>query len=87
VRSIDRYDCEETFRRFDDYLDRELTPAEMELVREHLEHCARCARELKFEANVLQEVRAKVTRIAAPSDLLSRISRALSGSGGRPDAE
>jgi anti-sigma factor (TIGR02949 family) len=77
VRPIDRYNCEETFRRFDDYLDRELTPAEQALVEEHLEHCERCARELRFEASVLRQVREKVERIAAPRDLMSRISRAL----------
>jgi anti-sigma factor (TIGR02949 family) len=77
LRPIDRYNCEETFRRFDDYLDRELTAAEMELVREHLEHCERCTRELAFEESVLREVRQKVQRVTVPSDLLSRISRAL----------
>ncbi|HEU4754667.1 MAG TPA: zf-HC2 domain-containing protein [Armatimonadota bacterium] len=77
MRPIDRYHCEETFRRFDDYLDRELTPAEMELVREHLEHCERCARELRFEASVLRQVREKVRRITVPPDLFARISRAL----------
>jgi anti-sigma factor (TIGR02949 family) len=77
VRPIDRYNCEETFRRFDDYLDRELTPAERALVEEHLEHCERCTRELRFEASVLREVREKVERVAVPQDLMSRISRAL----------
>lgn len=77
MRPIDRYNCEETFRRFDDYLDRELTPAERALVEEHLEHCARCAAELKFEASVLREVRSKVERIIVPSNLLSRIRGAL----------
>ena len=77
MRPVDRYNCEQTFRRFNDYLDRELTPAEMAMVREHLEFCERCARELAFEGSVLREVRAKVSRIAAPPDLLARISRAL----------
>lgn len=77
MRPIDRYHCEETFRRFDDYLDRELTPDEMALIQEHLEHCERCARELRFEESVLREVRAKVNRIPMPEGLLSRISRAL----------
>jgi hypothetical protein len=65
------------FRRFDDYLDRELGPAEMELVREHLEYCARCARELEFEDSVLRQVRAKIQRLPVPADLLDRIARAI----------
>jgi anti-sigma factor (TIGR02949 family) len=77
VRPIDRYHCEETFRRFDDYLDRQLTPDEKRLVEEHLEHCERCARELRFEESVLREVRAKVSRIAAPPGLLDRIKRSM----------
>jgi mycothiol system anti-sigma-R factor len=78
VRPVDRYNCEETFRRFDDYLDRELTPEEMELVREHLDFCARCARELAFEESVLRQVRGKVRRISLPPNLMDRISRTLS---------
>jgi anti-sigma factor (TIGR02949 family) len=77
VRQIDRYTCEETFRRFDDYLDRTLTPGEMELFQEHLEHCERCTREVNFEASILREVRAKLARIDLPADLLSKVSRAL----------
>ncbi len=74
---IDRYTCEETFRRLDDYLDRALTPHEMRLVREHLDVCAMCADEYKFEAGVLMQVREKLQRITAPADLLAKISRAL----------
>jgi hypothetical protein len=42
---LSRYTCEEAFRRLDDYLDRELSSDETELVREHLEVCAGGARE------------------------------------------
>lgn len=77
MAQIDRYSCEETFRRLDDYLDRELTPHEMQLVREHLDICALCASEYAFEESVLEQVRAKVRRIAAPADLMGKIMRAL----------
>ena len=77
MANIDRYTCEETFRRLDDYLDRELTPQELQLVREHLEVCAVCAAEYAFEASVLKQVRAKLQRVAAPADLLAKIRRAL----------
>jgi anti-sigma factor (TIGR02949 family) len=78
VRQLDRYTCEEVFRRFDDYLDRELTPEEIQLVEEHMAICERCAREYRFEESVLRNVRAKLHRLSAPPDLLGRISRALS---------
>lgn len=77
MANLDRYTCEETFRRLDDYLDRELTAREMQLVREHLEICAVCASEYSFEESVLRQVRAKLQRIAAPPDLLAKITRAI----------
>jgi anti-sigma factor (TIGR02949 family) len=77
MAQIDRYTCEETIRRLDDYLDRELAPHEMQLVREHLEICAVCASEYAFEASALKQVRDKLHRITAPPDLLARVSRAL----------
>jgi anti-sigma factor (TIGR02949 family) len=77
MAQIDRYTCEETIRRLDDYLDRELTPHEMQLVQEHLEVCALCASEYAFEASALERVRDKLQRLPAPADLLARVSRAL----------
>jgi anti-sigma factor (TIGR02949 family) len=77
VQNLQPLSCEETFRRLDDYLDRELSPEEMAAVREHLARCEYCAREFVFEANVLKEVRAKIARISLPSSLLSRLARAL----------
>ena len=66
MRRIDRYTCQETFGRLNDYLDRELSPEEMRLVEEHLAVCAYCVLEFAFEANVLREVRAKLQTIQAP---------------------
>jgi anti-sigma factor (TIGR02949 family) len=77
MAQIDRYTCEETFRRLDDYLDRELTPHEMQLVKEHLAICALCASEYTFEESVLRQVRGKLQRVAAPADLLAKITRAI----------
>jgi hypothetical protein len=74
---IDKYTCQETFRRLDDYLDRVLTPHETQLAREHLEICAVCAIEFRFEASILTQLRSKLQRITAPADLAAKISRAL----------
>jgi mycothiol system anti-sigma-R factor len=71
--SIGPYSCEDVFLRLDDFLDRELSAVEMRLVREHLETCAQCASEHRFEARVLDDVRAKLNRIRAPQSLLDRI--------------
>lgn len=74
MHSPDRFTCEEVFARLDDYLDRELTPEEMRLVKEHLATCAACASEHRFESGVLQGVREKLSRLSVPPDLMARIS-------------
>jgi mycothiol system anti-sigma-R factor len=73
----DRLTCEEVFERLDDYLDRELSPEQMGLVREHLEVCAVCASEYRFEAGVIGGVREKLRRITLPEGLRARISALL----------
>ena len=74
---LNRYTCEEAFRRLDDYLDRELSADEMTLVHEHLEICAGCAREFDFEASVLRGVREKLRQIELPDLLQARILAVL----------
>lgn len=74
---LNRYTCEEAFRRLDDYLDRELSAEEMTLVHEHLDTCAGCAREFNFEASVLRGVREKLRQIDLPESLQARILAAL----------
>ena len=73
----DALTCAEVFQRIQDYLDRELTPEEMERVREHLELCAWCAREVRFEGTVLREIRGRLARIDAPPDLLRKVRLAI----------
>lgn len=81
----DRFTCEEVFARLDDYLDRELTPDEARLVREHLDTCAACASEHRFEATVLDGVREKLRRLAIPSDLMARISARIAADAAAED--
>ena len=76
-RMNDRYTCEEIFRRLDDFLDRELPPAELTRVENHLAECAACAEELAFESEVLEEVRRKVRRITVPQPFVQRLAAAL----------
>jgi anti-sigma factor (TIGR02949 family) len=74
---LDRYSCEEVFRRMDEYLDRELAPNEAGRVRVHLETCAACASEYAFEESVLLTVKAKLRRVDIPPALRTRIERQL----------
>ena len=74
---LDRYSCEDVFRRMDEYIDRELAPDEVTRVRAHLETCAACASEYAFEEHVLLTVRTKLQRVAIPMDFRGRIERAL----------
>ena len=76
---LNRYTCEEAFRRLDDYLDRELSEEETVLVKEHLEICAGCAREFEFESSLLRGVREKLQQIELPPSLQARILGVLDG--------
>jgi anti-sigma factor (TIGR02949 family) len=84
---LDRMTCESAFRRLDDFLDRQLSADETRLVEEHLHICAACTQEFTFEASVLAGVRRKLRSIAAPTDLLARISAEISRAGDSPEAE
>lgn len=73
MSTLDRTNCEEAFRRLNDFLDRRLTPEEMRIIEEHLEVCAWCTREFNFEASVLYGVKRKLRQLDAPPDLVTRI--------------
>lgn len=76
-RPPDRLNCEEMFRRLDDYLDRELSAEETRVVEGHLEICALCATEYAFEAGVLKDLKSKLRRIEVPGSLREKIGRAI----------
>ena len=69
--------CKETLARLDDYVDRELSPREMERVAVHLKVCAKCARLYRFERAFIEDVRAKVGEVQVPPELLQRVQVAL----------
>ncbi|MFL5620856.1 MAG: anti-sigma factor family protein [Gemmatimonadaceae bacterium] len=75
---IDRYTCEEMVRRLDDFVDRELSPREMQLAREHIETCTACAQELAFAEAALRTIKDKLRRIAVPQDLMAHVAVLLS---------
>ena len=82
--TINRYTCEQVFARLDDFLDRELSADEMQLVQGHLDTCAACAGEYRFEVTLLTDVRGKLSRIDVPEGLRARISEHLARSQGPP---
>ena len=74
---LDRFTCEEAFRRLDDFLDRELSTKELARVQRHLDTCAACAREFAFEAQLLSGLRRRLREVAAPNALISRIAHLI----------
>lgn len=70
---LDRTNCEEAFRRLNDFLDRRLSPEEMRIIEAHLEICAWCSREFNFETSVLEGVKRKLRQLEVPPDLASKI--------------
>ena len=73
----DRYTCAQVFRRLDDYVDRELTPEEIDRVEEHLATCAQCASESRFERSLVEGLKTKIRRIDVPASLLEKIETVL----------
>jgi anti-sigma factor RsiW len=65
--------CSEMVLRLDDYVDRTLSPTELELVEEHLLECVTCARKFTFEVSLIDALRERLQRITLPDDLLGRI--------------
>jgi anti-sigma factor RsiW len=49
----------------------------MRRVSEHLETCAQCAHEHRFERRMLDEVKNRIRRVDAPADLRARVAAAL----------
>ena len=71
------FNCEETYKRMQDYLDRELSSTEMVLVKEHLDGCGICAEEFEFEAMFLRKVGRTLIDTEVPDDLIERVLIAL----------
>ncbi len=73
MSDMDRSTCEETVRRLNDFLDRELQESEMAIVREHLNACEVCANGFEFNGSVLHAIKAKLHDASLPDGLKGRI--------------
>lgn len=77
MSSLDRYTCEQVFHLLDDYVDRELTPEEIDRVEQHLATCAQCASESRFEQGILDGLKNKIRQIDVPASLVERVETVL----------
>ncbi|MCA1596624.1 MAG: zf-HC2 domain-containing protein [Chloroflexi bacterium] len=69
--------CRAVVRRLDEYLDGELNPLEMSLIRMHLHLCERCGPRYQFEKALLASIRRKSASLTAPQKLGERINQAI----------
>ena len=66
-------DCDDCVERLFAFLDTELSPAEIQQVRKHLEGCDDCDDEFVFEAHFLEQLRECCTSDVAPAELRQRV--------------
>ena len=69
--------CKEALAKLDDYVDRELSQKDISDIRKHLSICKHCASKFAFEEGLIEGLKSKVRRIAAPPDLLQGIMEAI----------
>jgi anti-sigma factor RsiW len=64
-----RLTCDQLLRRLDDYVDRALSPAQLDRVEHHLADCLACAGAARFEAGLIAGLRVRLRRITLPASL------------------
>jgi anti-sigma factor (TIGR02949 family) len=65
--------CRDTLLCLDEYVDRSLSPEELERVEAHLAACLQCAEKFQFEAGLVPGIRSRLQRRSLPPDLLRAI--------------
>jgi len=69
--------CRDCLERLDTYLDRELTDAEVVMVRQHLADCPPCEELYLLQVHVKRLVKVCCDRGEAPASLRSRLRQIL----------
>ena len=69
--------CKEAAARLDDYVDRELSARELQLVERHLKICHECAKKFAFEAGLINGLRQKVSQLEVPPQMVANIKALL----------
>lgn len=80
ILGLDLYGCKETLERLDDYVDHELAPDETKKVQQHLVICRACAQKFRFETELVEGIKDKTQKIAAPvevEDFKAKLAAAL----------
>lgn len=75
--------CSDVEALLDDYLDGELSVADIERVDEHLAVCGSCSEERSFEASVLAELKCRLREVTPPPDLVTKVDSVIAASGHR----
>jgi len=75
MAECDSYDCDETLRELDTFLDSELSDGTRDAIREHLDGCPDCLSAFDFHAELKQVIAIKCHDDEMPPGLLSRIER------------
>ena len=70
--SCDDADCAQALARVYEYLDGEMSPADLDRIREHIEDCGPCLQEYDLDIALKALVR-RSCRESAPADLRERI--------------
>ena len=70
-------DCKETIRELDIFLDGEISAAQRDAIRSHLDGCMDCLGAFDFHAELKTVIATKCQNDEMPPDLLSRIERCL----------
>ena len=68
----DETDCAQALARVYEYLDGELSPSDLEQIRDHLDDCGNCLRQYDLDVALKALVR-RSCRESAPADLRDRI--------------
>ena len=74
-------DCADVLRQLWDFLDQELTPERMVVVRAHLDRCASCYPEYDFEKIFLEAVATTGRQRCASAQLRERVFACLRDAG------
>lgn len=77
--------CQQAVQRLNEYLSRELTSDETELVQEHLHQCKGCFDKFHFEETLLKTIRAKISSVTAPSGLRESVLKLLGRDAAGPE--
>ena len=80
-------DCEETLRELELFLDGEMSAADFEHVRHHLEECLGCLQIFDFHAELRMVIRTKCREQMMPPGLLAKVQSCFEQAGEPPIGE